>query len=165
LHVSERHFRSLIENAQDIITILDPAGTIVYESPSLERVFGYNPVDMIGRNAFEFVHPDDVKQVFTAFREAAENPLHRSVTEFRFRHRDGSWRILEAIGSVMREGSVVQGLWSIRAMSPSAVAPKKHYVKAKYAFAPHPTAVSTPFTFLRACETQAANRRLRVCRC
>jgi PAS domain S-box-containing protein len=110
LRVSERHFRSLIENAQDIITILDPSGTIIYESPSLERLFGYKPVELIGHNAFEFVHPDDVEHVLASFQEAVNDPEHRSLTEFRFRHRDGSWRILEAIGSVSLDGSAISGI-------------------------------------------------------
>jgi PAS domain S-box-containing protein len=110
LRISERHFRSLIENAQDIITILDPSGTIVYESPSLERVFGYKPVELIGRNAFDFVHPDDVAHVVAGFEEAVHDSQHRSLTEFRFRHRDGSWRILEAIGSVSVDGSAISGI-------------------------------------------------------
>jgi two-component system cell cycle sensor histidine kinase/response regulator CckA len=53
---------------------------------------------LAGHSAFPLVHPDDVKQAEDAFRQAIENP-HRTVQlEFRFRHRDGSWRYLEAIG-------------------------------------------------------------------
>ena len=57
---SDAYFRSLIENASDIISILEPTGKIRYESPSLERVLGYKPEELVGSNAFEFIHPEDV---------------------------------------------------------------------------------------------------------
>lgn len=56
---SEKYFRSLIENALDIVTILDREGTVMYMSPSGERVLGYSHSDFAGRNILEFVHPDD----------------------------------------------------------------------------------------------------------
>ena len=52
LQASEEHFRSLIENALDIITVVDEQGTIHYASPSMERVLGYPPRDRIGTNMF-----------------------------------------------------------------------------------------------------------------
>jgi PleD family two-component response regulator len=64
---SENRFRSLIENLTDIITVLTPDGTIIYESPSLETVLGYKPEEIIGKNAFEFVHPEDAATVLAYF--------------------------------------------------------------------------------------------------
>src|SRR5258706_1874425 len=68
-HPTEAHFRSLIENTTDIITILEADGSIRYESPSIERILGYKPEELVGRNAFEFIHPDDVVRVHKIFTE------------------------------------------------------------------------------------------------
>ena len=57
LRQSEQHFRSLIEHASDVITILDASGMVLYESPSVERALGYAPEDLIGRRFFEYLHP------------------------------------------------------------------------------------------------------------
>ena len=53
---SEAYFRSLIENASDMVAILNTEGIISYTSPSTERVLGYAPAELNGRNAFELVH-------------------------------------------------------------------------------------------------------------
>src|SRR6266700_4067005 len=60
LRQSEEHFRSLIENASDIVTIVGENGVFRYASPSVERVLGYAPRDLLERNAFDYVHPEDI---------------------------------------------------------------------------------------------------------
>jgi PAS domain S-box-containing protein len=98
LRRSEEHFRSLIENASDIVTIVGDAGVFRYTSPSVERVLGYQPVELLERNAFEFVHPDDIAGVAEALSRAIQQPATPHAALFRFRARDGSWRTLEAVG-------------------------------------------------------------------
>ncbi|MDY6876276.1 MAG: PAS domain S-box protein [Chloroflexota bacterium] len=98
LRHSEEYFRSLIENALDIITVLDSDVTLRYGSPSIERVLGYEPRVLIGQRILEFVHPDDVPNVITIFNHTIQNPGTVSSLEFRFRHQDGSWRTLEGVG-------------------------------------------------------------------
>ena len=55
LRASEQYFRSLIENISDIITILSIDGTILYESPSVKQILGFQPGELIGKNAFDFI--------------------------------------------------------------------------------------------------------------
>ena len=111
LRESEERFRSLIQNASDIITILEADGTIRYESPALEHVVGHLPDDVVGRSAFDFVHPDDIEPVAAAFMELAQAPLGASARlEFRFAHRDGSWRVLELIGTNLLTNPAVAGI-------------------------------------------------------
>lgn len=98
LRDSEKRFRSLIENALDIITVLDAMGTICYVSPSIERVLGHQPNSLIGKIAFDYVHPDDVDSLLSAFHAAIQTPDLAVAAEFRFLHQDGSWRVLEAVG-------------------------------------------------------------------
>jgi len=97
LRRSEAYFRLLIENASDITTVVNSDGTIRYGSPSVERVLGYKPEALVGKNAFEFFHPDDVPVAISDFSTVAQNPGATRSLEFRFRHKDGSWRVLEAI--------------------------------------------------------------------
>ena len=97
LRQSEERFRSLIENALDIITILDADGTVRYESPSVEKVLGYPSTDFVGKNLFDYIHPDDVADTLHTFANTIQNRDTALSIEFRCRHRDGSWRILEAI--------------------------------------------------------------------
>lgn len=97
LRNSERHFRSLIENASDIITIVDTEGTIHYKSPSLVQAMGYLPGQVIGKNITEFIDPRDVEGFLAAIRIAAADPDKRLTVEFRHRHTNGSWRAFEGI--------------------------------------------------------------------
>lgn len=110
LQRSEKHFRSLIENASDIITILNSDKTIRYESPSIEQLLGYRPEDLIGKNILEFVHPDDPAIVIDAFTQVMQNLDATPSIEFRFQHKDGSWRILEAIAGNLPVDADVAGV-------------------------------------------------------
>jgi two-component system cell cycle sensor histidine kinase/response regulator CckA len=109
LQRSERHFRALIENASDLISILSNDGTIRYASPSHMRVLGYQPEEIVGQSAFDFVHPDDVTLLLETFQHAVLE-AGTSAAEFRFRHRDGSWCYLEGIAKNALEDPVVAGM-------------------------------------------------------
>ena len=110
LRQREARFGSMIQNALDIISILDADGTILYESPARERVLGYHRDELIGRNAFELVHPDDLPSVAAAFATALDDPALVPTIEFRFRHKDGSWRWLEATGTNLLADPAVGGV-------------------------------------------------------
>jgi PAS domain S-box-containing protein len=99
-------FRALIENASDVITILDAEGIIRYASPSVERVLGYKPHELIGRDIAELLHPDDLSkslESYAAMKAGVRSgtPEICQITEERLRHKDGSWRILEGIAKVL----------------------------------------------------------------
>jgi PAS domain S-box-containing protein/putative nucleotidyltransferase with HDIG domain len=98
LEASEKRFRAWIENSSDIITVLDAGGVIQYESPSVKRSLGYAPEELLGKIAFDFIHPDDQDRIVSTFAENIQNLDAAVSAEYRFRHRDGSWRILEGIG-------------------------------------------------------------------
>src|SRR5208283_3743281 len=94
----EKYFRALTENALDILTLLDQEGRFLHNSPSVKRVLGYEPEELAGQNAFALIHPDDLPQVLQGFEFGMKNPDRTVTLEFRFRHRDGAWRYLEAVG-------------------------------------------------------------------
>jgi PAS domain S-box-containing protein len=98
---SEPHFRSLIENTWDIICVLNADGAVRYVSPSVERVLGYSPAEIIGRNGAEIVHPDDRSVASQALLEGIQRPGESRFLELRLRHKDGSWHTLEIAGKVV----------------------------------------------------------------
>ena len=105
LRQSEERFRSLIENALDIIMILDLDGTIGYVSPSIEKVLGYAVTELVGKNINEFIHPDDWTKTRARLSNTMQYPELTRPIEFRDRHQDGSWRILEAISQPFVDNS------------------------------------------------------------
>ncbi len=96
---SEERYRALTQNSSDLVTVMESSGIVRYQSPAIERMLGYSPEELLGKNAFDYVHPEDYKRVKTAYEEGLEDPgLHPSA-EYRFRHKDGSWRWLESVGT------------------------------------------------------------------
>lgn len=110
LRLSQERFRSLVSNASDLITILDADGTIRYESPAIERLLGYGEDELIGRNAFDYVHPDDLPRLCSRFEGVERGSGARVTAEFRFRHSNGSWRYLEAIATNLIDDPSVAGI-------------------------------------------------------
>jgi two-component system cell cycle sensor histidine kinase/response regulator CckA len=98
---SEVYFRSLIENALDLITVLDSSGHILFESPSIEKLLGYRRDELIGELVFEYLHADDRPAAQDAFGRLIGAPGTSEMIEIRVMHRDGSWRIFESIGKSM----------------------------------------------------------------
>ena len=105
LQSSEEHFRSLIENALDIITVVDAQGTIHYASPSIERTLGYSPRDRVGTNMFGLLHPEDRELVIRKLFEAFDQPETTQFFESRYQHQDGSTRVLEAVVSTQHQAN------------------------------------------------------------
>lgn len=109
LQVSEMRFRTLVHNASDITTILGGDGTIIYESASFYRQFGYQEDQIIGQNVFQFLHPDDVAAVSEAFAGVV-NQSESSPIIFRFKASNNQWIYLEAIGSNQLDEPAIQGI-------------------------------------------------------
>ena len=96
---SVERFRPLIPNASDLITVLAPDGTVRYASPASERALGYAPEELVNTNVFAYVHTEDEADVKVALTQALQTPGIVHPLECRFRHRDGSWRKLEALST------------------------------------------------------------------
>jgi len=98
---SEEHFRSLIENVSDLVAIVGPDWTFRYQSPSVQRLLGYGPDELLGRPMWELIHPDDRFALGLMFQAVLATPAPHSGREARFHHKDGSWRVLEGVGTRM----------------------------------------------------------------
>jgi PAS domain S-box-containing protein len=97
----ERRFRALIENDADGIILVDGEGVVRYASPSTERILGYSPEDLVGRPAFEHMHPDELEGHRARLAQHVENPSVDVSTRFRALHKDGSWRCLASVATNM----------------------------------------------------------------
>ncbi len=106
----EEYFRSLIEQAMDIIAVLDAEGAIRYASPSVLPLLGYAPEDLVGLSIFALVHPDDVDETLRVFSEGVATRQGGRFLELRLRHKDGTFRHLEAIGRYLLDDPLVQGV-------------------------------------------------------
>lgn len=109
LRESELRFHLLAENATDMISRHSPDGTYLYVSPSSAALMGYTPDELIGRNAYKFLHYDDVNKLKKTFNRRKENQNHRAVT-YRIRHKDGEYRWFESNVRVIHD----EDTWSIR---------------------------------------------------
>jgi len=89
-------YRTLVEEVNDLATVVDTDGTITYVSPAVTRILGYDPDELIGHEGYEFVHPDDRERNAEAVEAVLSTPSEPQTVEVRFQHADGSWRWIEA---------------------------------------------------------------------
>ncbi len=98
LRRSEEHFRSLIENALDLILVLGADGRLRYVSPSARRALRWEPDELAGREILELVHDDDREGARRAVRQALARRGEPQFVTLRLRTPDGDWRVFESIG-------------------------------------------------------------------
>jgi diguanylate cyclase (GGDEF)-like protein/PAS domain S-box-containing protein len=98
----EELFQIVTENAADMIALVDVKGKRLYNSPAYKRILGYSPGELGETSAFEQIHPEDRFRVLEAAREARETGKGKRL-EYRIRHKDGSWRVLESVASAVRD--------------------------------------------------------------
>ena len=97
LRRSDERFRRLVENALDIITIIDLTGYIHYGSPSVAQVLGYQPTQLAGKRFFDYIHPEDRASASQGIIQVLQQTTPIVPIEFRCQHENGSWRVLEAV--------------------------------------------------------------------
>ena len=104
LEVSDEIYKTIINDIRDTIVEIDLNGNFTYASPQCFQMFGFKPHEVIGRKALRFVHPEDLKTVMEAMRNAIEKKLHLSY-EYRAKHKDGSYVYVSTKGGLItREG-------------------------------------------------------------
>jgi hypothetical protein len=110
LQKSEARFRALIENSIDVTVIVDADLRMQYVSPSVTRVLGYGPDELLGAASAEFIHPEDAPALSEVFTHAVNQPGVMETKEFRARHKDGSWRLMDAVGHNLLHDPAVGGM-------------------------------------------------------
>jgi diguanylate cyclase (GGDEF)-like protein/PAS domain S-box-containing protein len=108
LRESEERFRSLVQNSSEIIIILDEDGTVRYQSPAVEQVTGYTSEERVGRSGFELIHPEDLGRLRRVHAEVRSDLGTGRSVEVRCRHKDGTWKYLEAtVHNLLEEPGVL----------------------------------------------------------
>jgi len=110
LQRSEERFSYLIQNLSDVITVVAVDGTMLYHSPSIERVAGYKPSELLGKSLLSFIHPDDEPAVRAALERVTLKVGSAAPPEFRFCRKDGTWVWLESVGNNLLNDVAVGGI-------------------------------------------------------
>jgi len=85
---------AMIENIGDVIAIMEGDGIIKYQSPNIEKWFGWKPEDLIGTSGWDNVHPEDIERIQEEFSKVLEKETFSKV-EFRFKCKDGIYKWVE----------------------------------------------------------------------
>jgi diguanylate cyclase (GGDEF)-like protein/PAS domain S-box-containing protein len=108
---SEARFRSLVQNSSDLITVIEGDSTIKYQSPSAERVLGYDPEELVGRKFAELLHPHERGRVVALLADSITSAHPQvEVVECRLRHANGSWLLFEIFRTNLLDDPNVQGI-------------------------------------------------------
>ncbi|MDP3234501.1 MAG: PAS domain S-box protein [Myxococcales bacterium] len=111
LAASEARFRTLINQSLDLILLGNGEGLFTWASPSVTRVLGYTPEEFVAKHPLEHIHPDDrTLALATLARTPEPQPVTSAPTEFRVRHRDGTWRVLSALGRNLLNDPAVRAM-------------------------------------------------------
>ncbi|RYJ13444.1 PAS domain S-box protein [Halogeometricum borinquense] len=105
---TEAKFRTLIENSRDLISVLDADGNHTYASPASKHVLGIPRSELEGSNSFKQIHPDDREDIRSQFDTVESRDTIRA--EFRHKHADGSWRVLDAVAVNLLDDPAVGGI-------------------------------------------------------
>ena len=103
-------YETLFEESKDVNVVVDETGEFSYLTPSVATVFGYDQEELVGEVGFEYVHPDDREEAMAEFTKMLETPGYEAETEFRFRHGDGSWIVVEALARDLRDDPTINGI-------------------------------------------------------
>ena len=110
LQDSERRFRALIEKANDIILVLDGEGRYTFWSQSAVAILGWTAAEKLGRFALEMVHEEDQPRVAGLLQRLLGTPGETARDTLRYRHKDGSWRLIEATARNLLDDPAVRGV-------------------------------------------------------
>jgi two-component system, cell cycle sensor histidine kinase and response regulator CckA len=98
----EELFHLISENAADMIAVVDMDGKRIFNSVSYQKVLGYSPEELQASSGFEQIHPDDRERVKNAAAEARQTGVGKTL-EYRLRHKNGTWLVLESTSSVIQD--------------------------------------------------------------
>ncbi len=103
----EKRFRSLIEESSDVVALVNREGAFSYVSPSIARVLGYVPDELIGRSALTLIHSLDLDSIKALFEDILREPSKIAAAEIRCKEKNGSWRWIEGVGKNLLEDPAV----------------------------------------------------------
>ncbi len=111
---ADRYRRAVVEHGLDLTVITDTRGTILFETPSVRKVLGLSGSTSRERNIFEMIHPGDAARLQRLFSAASSSVAATAPVQLRYRHCDGSWRLLDALGQRVEDEQGVMTVISAR---------------------------------------------------
>ncbi len=105
-----RRTERFVEESDDVVTVVDPDGTITYASGSADRVLDHDPETLVGENVFDYVHPESREQAMAGFFDGVEQPGSEFHAECRFRAGDDEWRHVEGRCQNMLDDDAIGGM-------------------------------------------------------
>ena len=105
----QRRTERFVEESEDVVTIIDPDGTVTYVSGSAERVFGHDPDSLVGENFFDYLHPSGREQAMETFFSCVEDS-ESATTECRLRSPEGDWFNIETQYRNMLDDDAIEGI-------------------------------------------------------
>jgi PAS domain S-box-containing protein len=106
---SERKYKALVQEGSDLTAILDLEGNYKFVSESARRILGIPPDFFIGKNAFEFIHPEDQEGVLAEFEKMGDQKQIQ-IAPYRFKDGDGKWRWIKATVTNLMDEPAIQGI-------------------------------------------------------
>lgn len=102
--------RAALEQASEFCTLSDSNGDVLWVSPAVTAVLGYNPDEFLAASAWSLVHHDDIERVRSVSADLVEDVGGRRRVQYRARHADDSWRWIEAVSSNLLDRRGVEGI-------------------------------------------------------
>ena len=106
---NENRFKALVQNGSDLITILDDAFNYTYVNESSKSILKLTPAQLVGKNAFDLVHPDDRENVMLELAKLEANKQLK-LSPFRYANGEKKYRWIESIVTDMRSVSSIRGI-------------------------------------------------------
>ncbi|MDA3851513.1 MAG: PAS domain S-box protein, partial [Spirochaetaceae bacterium] len=103
-------YKKIISNIGDVIAIIDKEGINRYKSPNLEKYFGWKPEELLGKESWNNIHPDDLEETQAFFKDLLLHPFSVGTIECRYRCKDGSYTWIEFKGRNLTEDKEIQGI-------------------------------------------------------
>jgi PAS domain S-box-containing protein len=103
-------FRALIENSLDAIVILGSELEVLYENPIAARILGYESGEFVGKDVLGLIHPDDMSKTAHRLTKVAQTPGDTDRAQLRMRHKDGTWRVVDAVANNLLHNPAVKGI-------------------------------------------------------
>lgn len=124
LKYSEQRFKNLVQHGADFIAILDSEANFTYASLNANSILGYNAKYLVGKNAFTFMHIDDLERVQALFTKLIQG--NKLITDtFRYKNGDGKYQWMETTAIDMRDNPAVGGI----VVNSRDVSEKKNYLE------------------------------------
>lgn len=105
----ETKFQTLFQNGSDMLSLLNDKGEYIYVAPSVERILGYKPEELIGKSALDYIHPDDLENALAKLSQVVNDTI-ATIPDFRFRHANGSYLWLETVLDNMLDNRHVKAI-------------------------------------------------------